>query len=274
MPDHKLGRQFERPVSRRLFLRATGLGATGLLGGIARGRQETQTETGRDRDTDDGERLDPSLCSTDEHDHTLDIDNRYSPFPVGRQLVLEGEEDGASIEFRTTVLDETESMGEVETRVVEERELEDGEVTEVSRNYFTQTEEGTVCYFGEAVDNYEGGEVVSHEGAWRADEPGNSPGIYLPADPTVGMRYAQEGAPGVAEDEAEIVATGETVEVPAGTFEDTIRTVDRDPLSGAAGETKVYAAGVGVIVDGSLELVECSRCVSMASENREPERSS
>ena len=70
-----------------------------------------------------------------------------------------------------------------------------------------------IYYFGEEVDIYEDSEVVSHEGAWRADEPGNHPGIFMPADPKPGMRFAMEGAPGVAEDEGRIVRTDDFGEI-------------------------------------------------------------
>ena len=76
------------------------------------------------------------------------------------------------------------------------------------------TEQGTVCYFGEAVDIYENGAIVSHEGAWRADDPGNAPGIFMPADPQEGMTFQQENAPGVAMDEATIVkVSGDTITI-------------------------------------------------------------
>jgi hypothetical protein len=114
------------------------------------------------------------------------------------------------------------------------------------------TQDGTVCYFGEEVDIYEGGVVVSHEGAWRADDDGNAPGIFMPADPQVGMTYQQEVAPGVAEDRATIVRRG-SFTVPAGTFADTITVRDFNPLDGSR-TTKVYARGVGLIADGPLEL--------------------
>jgi len=37
---------------------------------------------------------------------------------------------------------------------------------EVSQNFFAQADDGTVYYFGELVDTYGGGSVVSHEGSW------------------------------------------------------------------------------------------------------------
>jgi hypothetical protein len=151
----------------------------------------------------------------------------------------------------------------VTTRVVEELEWADANANgvvdagedpiEVSLNYFAQTQDGTVCYFGEAVDIYEGGEVVSHEGSWRADAPGNAPGIFMPAAPEPGLSFQQEAAPGVAEDQATIERTG-TATLPDGTVAATITVRDFNPLDGSKG-TKVYAQGVGIIQDDKLELI-------------------
>jgi hypothetical protein len=77
----------------------------------------------------------------------------------------------------------------------------------------------------------------------------------MPAEPEVGMSFQQEVAPTVAEDRATIVAAGLTVTVPADTFEGAIKVRDFNPLDGSRG-TKFYAPGVGLIVDGPLELVE------------------
>ena len=215
-----------------------------------------------------GTTLDPALCAPGENIFSTTIDNTYFPLPVGQQWVYQGKEGGETIGLRITVLDATETFYKgrrsVTTRVVEELEWVDenangivdpGEpLIEVSRNFFAQTQDGTVCYFGETVDIYEDGVVVSHEGSWRADEPGNAPGIYMPASPTAGMTFAQESAPGVAEDQATIVRTDRTVTVPAGTFENTILVRDFNPLDGSR-DTKVYAPDVGLIRDGPLDLI-------------------
>jgi hypothetical protein len=159
-----------------------------------------------------------------------------------------------------TVLDEIETVAGVDTRVVEEYEAADGRVIEISRNYFAQAQDGTVCYFGEEVDIYdENGEVTSHAGAWRAGG-GNVPGIFMPSSPQVGQAFHQEIAPEVAEDQAKVVALGETTEVPAGTYQDTVTMLDRNPLDGSE-DTKVYARDVGLIVD---EAVRMTRFVSAA----------
>jgi hypothetical protein len=212
--------------------------------------------------------LDPALCAPGEHTFSTTIDNTYFPLPVGQQWVYLGKEGRETIGLRITVLNATETFysgrRSVVTRVVEELEWIDENadgivdpsetLLEVSRNFYAQTEAGTVCYFGETVDIYEDGVIVSHEGAWRADERGNAPGIFMPASPEAGMTFQQENAPGVAEDQATILRTGRTVTVPAGTFENTILVRDFNPLDGSRG-TKVYAPDVGLIRDGPLDLI-------------------
>jgi hypothetical protein len=209
--------------------------------------------------------LDPSLCAPDTNHFTTSITNPYFPLGVGQQWVFSGIDEGQTVGLQVTVLKDTQTLysGRVTAQVVEEREWVDTDadgrvdrrepLIEVSRNYFAQTQDGTVCYFGEAVDIYENGMVVSHEGSWRADEPGNAPGIFMPAQPKSGMSFAQEVAPGVAEDQATIVGTG-TVTVPFGTFNDTIRVREVNPLDGDKGY-KIYALGVGLIQDGPVSLI-------------------
>src|SRR5579864_8914052 len=62
--------------------------------------------------------------------------NTYFVLEPGYQLVLEGEEKGAKTVLTITVLNETKKVDGVETRVVEEKEVADGQVAEISRNYF------------------------------------------------------------------------------------------------------------------------------------------
>jgi hypothetical protein len=198
--------------------------------------------------------LSPALCALDRDDFTLKSTNDYFPLGVGSTWILRGTEDGKRVELRVSVLRKTQVVGGVTTRVVEESEFEDGELIERSRNFFAATRQGTVCYFGEEVDMYEDGEIVSHEGAWRADAPGNRPGIIMPADPRVGMTFQMEGAPGVAADAGEIVARGVRVRVRAGTFKNTVRIRESNPLDRSVG-FKVFARSVGIVVDGPVSLV-------------------
>lgn len=196
-----------------------------------------------------------AVCDPSAGPFSLLIDNPFFPLFVGDELVLEGEEDGTFLEIIITVLDETEVVAGVTTRVVEEAEFEDGEVVEISRNFFAQAPDGTVCYFGEDVDDFEDGVIVGHGGEWRAGENGNLPGIIMPGNPQVGQVFQQEAAPGIAEDQAEIVALGETITVPAGTFNDTLSSLDCNPMENGAMDDKVYVDGIGLAIDADAELV-------------------
>ena len=196
-----------------------------------------------------------TVCDPDAGPFSLNINNPFFPVVVDSQSMLEGVDDeGATILLIITVLDETEVVADVTTRVLEEMELVDDELIEVSRNLFAQAPDGTVCYFGEEVDIFEDGVIVSHEGAWRADEPGNQPGIIMLANPVVGDIYSQEDAPEVAEDQAEVQALGETIVVPAGTFNDTLRTEDCNRLDGTT-DTKVFVRDIGLAIDQDVQLL-------------------
>jgi len=213
-------------------------------------------------------RLDPALCAAGQNTFTVSINSAFFPLPVGRQWVYTGREEGERLGVQVAVLRVTETLyrgaQRVRTRVVQKREWIDAngngridsgeELKEVSRNYFAQSRAGNVCFFGEQIDVYEDGKVANHEGSWRADAPRNAPGIYMPAKPRVGMTYQQQSAPGVAVDTAAIVASGVRTTVPARTFTNTIRVRDRSPLDGSTG-IKIYARGVGLVVDGPLKLI-------------------
>jgi hypothetical protein len=173
------------------------------------------------------------------------------------QLVLAGEEEGEQVELIVTVLDETKEVNDTETRIVEERELVDGELVEVSRNFFAICgETNSVFYFGEEVDDYEDGEIVGHEGAWLAGEDNATAGIMMPGTTLLGARYYNEIAPDVALDRAEILENDEELETPTGTFENVLVIRETTPLEPDVEEFKYYAAGIGLLQDADLKLEE------------------
>src|SRR4051812_26138748 len=57
--------------------------------------------------------------------------NPYFVLVPGYELVLKGKEDGKKVDLVNTVLDEIKKIDGVETRVVEERENQDGKLAEV-----------------------------------------------------------------------------------------------------------------------------------------------
>src|SRR5215211_5641163 len=186
--------------------------------------------------------------------------NSYFILEPGYQVILEGEEDGEKIQLVMTVLNETKVVDGIETRVVEEKETEGGNLVEVSRNYFAICKPtNNAIYFGEDVDMYEDGEIVSHEGAWLAGQNGAKAGMIMPDKVEVGLKYYQEIAPGVAEDRAEIVSVNDTLDTPAGTFEQVLKTEETNPLKPGEKEFKFYALGIGLIQDEAIKLVKYTK---------------
>lgn len=187
-------------------------------------------------------------------------ENRYWSLKPGRYVVLGSLESDGSELVVISVLDETEMVDGVETRVIEEREFENGELVEVSRNFFATAEEtGDVFYFGEDVADYKDGEVSGHSGEWRAGKDNARPGLYMPANPVVGMKYYMETAPDVAMDRAEIFDTDATVEWWKGTLSNCLVITESSPLEPDDESYKRYAPDIGMIYDDGLELYKHDR---------------
>jgi len=182
--------------------------------------------------------------------------NPYFILEPGYQRGLEGGETRLVI----TVFDETKTVAGVETRVVEERETEGGNLIEVSRNFFAISKRTNgIFYFGEDVDMYKNGRVVGHEGAWLAGEKGARFGLLIPGEALLKARFYQEIAPKVAMDRAEIVSLTASVVTPNGTFQNCLKVEETTALEPGVKEYKYYARDVGLVQDGSLKLVRHGR---------------
>ena len=206
----------------------------------------------------------PKVASIDPADFQAKVDNPLFPLATLGPKVFEGEErdpeTGEVIETRleSTVLPDTDVVAGVEVTVVEEKDYEDGELIESTLDYYAQHKDGSVYYFGERVDDYEDGQVVGHSGTWLAGEGENRPGIFMPAEPTVGQEFEQERAPGVAEDRSKVVALDQAVETPTGSFSGCVKTEDFAPLDNVT-EFKYYCPDIGLVreepPDGHLDLI-------------------
>jgi len=186
--------------------------------------------------------------------------NPYWLLTPGRYVVLGALQPGGGEFVLISVLDETETIDGIETRVIEEREYDNGHLKEISRNFFAMAKETEdVFYFGEDVDDYENGEVTGHGGQWLAGENGARAGLFMPGKPAVGLRYYMEIHPGVAMDRAEIFQTDATVETPAGTFSRSLIVTESSPLEEGDESYKRYAPKVGMIFDDGLELYTWGR---------------
>ena len=183
--------------------------------------------------------------------------NDFFILEPGDQAVFEGRDGRTAVTLVITVLNDIRRIGNVDTRVVEERETHNGQLEEVSRNFFALCgPSADVFYFGEEVDIYKNGKLADHEGSWVAEKAGAKAGLFMPARPLLGARFYQELAPGVAMDRVEVMSDREILKTPAREFRDAVKTEETTPLEPGVKDYKVYARGVGMIQDGVLLLTQ------------------
>jgi hypothetical protein len=178
-------------------------------------------------------------------------DNVYWPLAPGSTWVYEGEDEGEFEHIEVAVQAEhREVMGISAIIVRDVVTLPDG-VIEDTFDWYAQDADGNVWYLGEDSKEIEQGEVVGTEGSWESGVDGAMPGVLMWADPMahLGESYYQEFYEGHAEDQAEVVRSGETITVSAGTFSDVLVTREWNPLEPGVTELKYYAPGIGLILE-------------------------
>ena len=188
--------------------------------------------------------------NTPRFSHPREITNPYLPLGSLKQDILEGKEGGKTMRVERTAkpnVCKTFKIGDqtVEAFAVEDRDFENGQLTEVTLDYFAQADDGTVYYVGEEVDEYKNGKIVGHEGAWLLGVHTQTPGILMPAHPKVGEKFRSEDVPKITTEEDAVVSVTESVRVPAGSFQNCVKV--KEKLSEGAIEYKYYAQGVGVV---------------------------
>lgn len=197
-----------------------------------------------------------SVFAVDKKNLGVKGSNPYFPLTPGYQLSYR---EGKNTET-LTVLSETRVIDGVETRIVEDRELKNAQLVELTRDYYAiDSATNDIYYMGEDVDVYKSGKVVGHEGAWLSGVNGAKFGLMMPGTPRPGQKFYQEQAPGVGQDRAEILSIGEKITTPAGAFEKCVHSLETSPMEKGLRDHKWYAPGVGLVKDGGMVLVKYGR---------------
>lgn len=212
-------------------------------------------------DVGDRSDYDPQV---DPADFVASIDNPWMPFTPGSRWAYESLTDDGLERIEVVVTDDHKTVMGIDATVVRDTVTLDGSVIEDTWDWYAQDRDGNVWYLGEETKEYDEHASVSTEGSWEAGVDGALPGIIMHATPEVGQAYRQEFYEGEAEDVAEVVRTGESVEVEAGRFEDVLVILEWNPFEPDVLEEKYYARGVGVVLEQKVrgaervELVEHS----------------
>jgi hypothetical protein len=175
------------------------------------------------------------------------IYNPYLPRVPGTVYRYRSETpDGVEIN-RVRVTHNTKQILGVTVRVIHDQVFLNHELTEDTFDWEAQDKDGNVWYFGEDSKELENGQVVSTQGSWEAGVNGAHPGIIMLAHPQPGLSYIQEDAPNVAEDRARVLSLKAKVEVPYGSFDHCLQTMEWTLLEHGDREHKFYCPGVGTV---------------------------
>jgi hypothetical protein len=194
------------------------------------------------------------------------IDNPYFPLPVGRLFVYAGTKEGVPTHDEICVTHQTKLIEGVQITVVHHRSFEGSPLSlvEDTQDWHAQDVFGTVWYFGEDTTEFPSG---STEGSWEAGVADADAGFIMLANPQAGVRYYQEFARNVAEDQAKVLSRNESLTVQGVTYNNVVLTGETSRLDPGVLEYKYYAPNVGFILgvmikggDERTELVSIGTC--------------
>ncbi len=174
------------------------------------------------------------------------ITNPLFPISDLHSVVFLGHVDGKLFRTETTLLPETRVIEwnglKVECLTSQYVAYLDGRIQEVALDWYAQSDDGAVWYFGEDVSDFEDGIVVTNEGTWLAGRDGPA-AMIMPANPQIGDAFRTETIPGVAFEEVTISATDLTLHGPNGPVAGAI--IGTELHQDGTTEEKVFAPGYG-----------------------------
>ncbi len=201
------------------------------------------------------------------------VDHPLLLFAPGRIWTYAAETEDGPESVVVEVLATTRMVAGIECVVVLDEAFLDGVIQESTLDWYAQDDDGNVWYMGEDVTNFEYDEDgnpsgTNSDGSWEAglDVAGvgsiAAPGYLMRAmpDPADGS-HRQEFYATEAEDVALPVSTGVDVDLDNGaSYTNCLRVLEWTPLAPDSLEHKLYAPGVGLVLElglseeGRLEL--------------------
>ena len=179
---------------------------------------------------------------------TAHVTNRWFPLVPGTRYAYTGIKDGIRSREVLTVTRRTATIAGIPCVVVHDRLYVRGHLEERTTDWYSQDAHGNVWYLGEDTAELDAhGNVTTTEGTWRAGVAGAVPGIYMPADPSVGASGRQEYYKGHAEDHFRVVGRFSTVIGNRTTS--ALLTEEWSPLEPGVLDHKLYARGIGTILE-------------------------
>jgi hypothetical protein len=188
------------------------------------------------------------------------VTNQWMPWITGTRTMHKGSFKGIPQVVQALVSDQTKVIDGVTSRMVDDKDIDNGQMVEETSDYYAQDRQGNVWYMGEMTTHYVEGQLTDHADTWFAGQKGALPGIIMYADPHTQLgkpAYQQEYAPNYAEDMGQVKAFNQSVCVPLKCFGNALQIEEHSRLDPGILEEKYYVAGLGlirsVIVNGDFE---------------------
>jgi len=182
------------------------------------------------------------------------VDNPWFPLKPGTTYVYHGVKDGQPSRDVLTATHQTKTIAGAPCVVVKDLLFLHGRLHERTTDWYTQDKRGNVWYFGESTAELDkNGHVTSTEGTWQAGRDGAKPGIFMPADPTVGQSGRQEFYKGHAEDHFKVISLHANVQVPYVTSKNALLTEEWTPLEPGVIDHKYYVRGIGNVLERTVK---------------------
>ena len=191
------------------------------------------------------------------HDATT-IDNEYLPMVPGTRHIYTGTTSAGAHQIVSTVTDLTKVVDGVRARVIQEVDIQDGQVAESELTLFAQDDAGNVWNLAEHPELFnDKGRFTGAPDTWVAGLRNAVGGIHMLAEPEQrkvrNQLYLQGVSPSIDFlDCARVHSVEGTTTVPVGTFHDVLTTWENSPLEGPAIQTKEHAPHVGIVRVGAI----------------------
>jgi len=146
--------------------------------------------------------------------------------------------------------------------IVVDKDFIGGKLEEVTFDYFAESDDGGVYYFGEECERISKRNDRGHSGAWHYGVETNFLGLIIPGRPQVGQKFQAENVPGITKENDEIVSV--TGQDQARDWVISKCGEDQRVLSDGSVEYKYYVPSVGTVTeiapDGTVNLRQHISC--------------
>ena len=196
----------------------------------------------------------PGWPSVQASDFVRTVDNPWFPLVTGYTWVSKGVRDGKPTVDTFRATGQTKVIEGVTCTVVHDVTTVHGKPVEKTLDWYAQDKQGNVWYFGEDTAEYDAaGKVTSTAGTWQSGVNGAAPGIFMPADPSVGAGGYQEYYKGQALDQYKVVSLNGSVTVPYGSFKQALLTRETTALEPGIVDHKYYVKGIGQVAEETVK---------------------